>query len=158
MADGMKPCKVCGKTVSPNAATCPDGRIMQRSPSKARRTGECGLGWEPCKVCGKTVSLNAKTCPHCGGEPKSLWSNPNSLPNKLAPVTLLIVMVLIGSIFGPDLPHPGSAPDNTRAGSLLIDVLAYIWPLLVGTVVLVGIVYFVFVRQGGVADDDDQDK
>ena len=40
----------------------------------------------------------------------------------------------------------------------LIDVLAYIWPLLVGTVVLVGIVYFVFVRQGGVADDDDQDK
>jgi hypothetical protein len=131
---------------------------MQRSPSKARRTGECGLGWEPCKVCGKTVSLNAKTCPHCGGEPKSLWSNPNSLPNKLAPVTLLIVMVLIGSIFGPDLPHPGSAPDNTRAGSLLIDVLAYIWPLLVGTVVLVGIVYFVFVRQGGVADDDDQDK
>ena len=61
MADGMKPCKVCGKTVSPNAATCPDGRIMQRSPSKARRTGECGLGWEPCKVCGKTVSLNAKT-------------------------------------------------------------------------------------------------
>jgi len=23
MADGMKPCKVCGKTVSPNAKTCP---------------------------------------------------------------------------------------------------------------------------------------
>ena len=105
-------------------------------------------GMKPCKACGKTVSPNAKTCPHCGGEPKSLWSNPNSLPNKLAPVTLLIVMVLIGSIFGPDKPHPGSAPDNTRAGSLksyvqeLIDVLAYIWPLLVGTVVLVGIVYF----------------
>ena len=121
-------------------------------------------GMKPCKACGKTVSPNAKTCPHCGGEPKSLWSNPNSLPNKLAPVTLLIVMVLIGSIFGSDKPHPGSAPDNTRAGSLksyvqeLIDVLAYIWPLLVGTVVLAGIVYFVFVRQGGVADDDDQDK
>jgi len=71
-------------------------------------------------------------------------------------------MVLIVSILPPDLPGPNiysrSAPDNTRAGSLLIDVLAYIWPLLVGTVVLVGIVYFVFVRQGGVADDDDQDK
>ena len=23
VADGMKPCKVCGKTVSPNAKTCP---------------------------------------------------------------------------------------------------------------------------------------
>ena len=158
MADGMEPCKACGKMVSPNVAVCPDGR----------RTGECGLDWEPCKVCGKTVSPNVAMCPHCGGEPKSLWSNPNSLPNKLAPVTLLIVMVLIVSILPPDLPGPNiysrSAPDNTRAGSLksyvqeLIDVLAYIWPLLVGTVVLAGIVYFVFVRQGGVADDDDQDK
>ena len=81
---------------------------------------------------------------------------------------MFIVMVLIVSILPPDLPGPNiysrSAPDNTRAGSLksyvqeLIDVLAYIWPLLVGTVVLAGIVYFVFVRQGGVADDDDQDK
>ena len=62
---------------SHSVPVCPDGRP----------TGECGLDWEPCKVCGKTVSLNAKTCPHCGGEPKSLWSNPNSLPNKLFTVT-----------------------------------------------------------------------
>ena len=94
-------------------------------------------GMKPCKVCGKTVSPNVAMCPHCGEPvPKSLWSNPYLV--NLSIITALIVMFL--------------KPQE------LVDVLAYIWPLLVGTVVLAGIVYFVFVRQGGVADDDDQDK
>ena len=42
--------------------------------------------------------------------------------------------------------------------ALLWHVVVIIWPLLVAAVVLAGIVYFVFVRQGGVADGDDQDQ
>ena len=90
MADGMEPCKACGKMVSPNVAVCPDGR----------RTGECGLDWEPCKVCGKTVSPNAKTCPHCGKP------GPVVINGKWWVVGILIIIFLIGKflqyIFGPD--------------------------------------------------------
>jgi hypothetical protein len=42
--------------------------------------------------------------------------------------------------------------------ALLWHVVVIIWPLLVAAVVLAVIVYFVFVRQRGVANDDDQDK
>ncbi|MDB4712752.1 hypothetical protein OAF43_00865 [bacterium] len=42
--------------------------------------------------------------------------------------------------------------------ALLWEVVVIIWPLLVAAVVLAVIIYFVFVRQRGVANDDDQDK